>query len=61
MSFSPFRKTGIIDILQPFSWRKRAERFLKTAVLRRPAADIAVADPPAFAQRFLGMLDARLV
>jgi hypothetical protein len=44
---------GIIDWLQPFNWRKKAENALKVMV---QGADISVVEPPKYAMRFYSFL-----
>jgi hypothetical protein len=48
--------TGIVDILQQYTWQKRLERFFKTRILRRARAGVSTMSPDDYATRFVNMV-----
>lgn len=43
---------GIIDVLQPWNWRKKLERFFKIYFLFKDGAGISAIEPDAYMERF---------
>lgn len=44
---------GLIDILTPYDFDKKSERFVKVYLLREDKKGVSVQSPPAYSQRFI--------
>lgn len=43
---------GIVDVLQKWVWQKKAEKFIKTHVLRKSKTGLSSQEPPVYKERF---------